>query len=125
MPEESDLSNHQFIIEEVEEVGRDLSRIRIAAFDEAYETFKKALPVMVKEKQFHRSHGLFRVANIGREVQGEVYIAKKMRCKGISGNDKFRVVFQVDGNTIRIIEIFFKGYKEIEDRARIIKYCCG
>lgn len=78
---------------------------------------------MIKEKPFYQSHGLFRVANVGVDLQGEVYIAKKMRCKGTKGNDKFRVVFQIDDKTIRIIEVFFKGHKEIEDRVRIRKHC--
>ena len=112
------------MIEEVQEIKKDLKRIRAMGFDEAYEVFKKALPEMVKEKQYHNSHGLFRVANIGAEVQGEVYIAKKIRCKGIKGNDKFRVVFYIDGSKIMILEVFYKGHKEIEDKDRIRHYCC-
>jgi hypothetical protein len=79
---------------------------------------------MVKEKQFYNTHGLFRVASIGEVVQGEVYIAKKMRCKGMKGNDHFRVVFQINEYLIRIIEVFYKGDKEVEDKIRIRKYCC-
>lgn len=96
--------------------------MKVTGFIEAYEVFKKALPEMLKEKQFHQVHGLYKVAGIGI-VQGEVYIAKKMRCKGIKGNDKFRVVFQVDKHLIRIIEVYFKGDKEIEDKTRIVKHC--
>lgn len=113
-----------FTVQEVQEVSRDLDRIGVSGFADAYDTFKKALPEMLKEKQFYNHHGLFRVSGIGETVQGEVYIAKKMRCKGVEGNNHFRVVFQIDGQLIRIIEVFHKGQKENGDIPRIRKYCC-
>lgn len=114
-----------FRIEEVEEISKDLKKIKVDNFPDAYKTFKKALPKMFSEKEFHQFHGIFKVSglNIGPDKNCQAFIAKKLRCKGITGKDKFRIVFQVDGEIIYIIEVYFKGNKEIEDKARIRKYC--
>lgn len=111
-----------FVIERVSEIEKDLKKIRIPGFDKDFERFLQALPNMVLERQYYHTHHFFPVANLGKIV-GEVYIAKKVRCKSLRATDKFRVVFQVLENKIRIIEVYFKGQKEVEDRQRMLKYC--
>lgn len=120
----SEPPNHKFTITEVEEIEKDLKKIKVTNFNEAYEVFKKALPEMINEgKSFHQHYGFFPIANIQCKLKGEVYVAKKMRCRGMDGNNHFRVVFQVENDFIKIIEVYYKSHKEIEDKARICKYC--
>jgi len=112
------------VSEEVEEVAHDLKKIRVTGFGNDYALFKKALPVMVEEREFYRSRGFEPVAGCGK-LAGEVYIAKKIHCESLHRLDKFRVVFQVLDCKIRIIEVFFKGDKETEDKAKIRRYCAA
>ena len=113
--------NIEYQIEEVKEIEKDLKSIKVTNFYEAYDTFKKALPHMVNETDFYDFHKIFRVANLPCEC--EAYIIKKMRCKGLKGNDHFRVVFRKYNTTIQIIEVYYKSQKNIEDKNRICKYC--
>jgi hypothetical protein len=113
---------NNFTIEEVKEIKKDLKKIKVTNFKEDYEIFKKALPQMFQEKEFHRHHGIYRITGLGKIIE-EVYKAKKIRCTSLQSNRKFRVIFQVYKSKILIIEVYFKGKKTKESKERIIKYC--
>jgi hypothetical protein len=113
-----------YLIEEVPEITRDLKKIRINSFDEDYNLFKQALPHMLDEIQYHRTHKLFQISDLGK-IDGRVYKAKKIPCKSLRANDKFRIIFQIIGSKIRIIEVYYKGQQENHDRDRVIKYCAS
>jgi len=110
-------------IQLVPEAEKDIKKLKIPNIEEDLSIFFQALPAMLEEKVFHTSHKIFKVANLGSGITGEVYIAKKIHCEFQKSNDKLRVVFQVNGTQMRIIEIYSKSNKEIEDVARIHKYC--
>ena len=55
------------------------------------------------------------------------YISRKFACRAMSGkgvNSNIRVVYQYkrEEDKLKLIEIFYIGDKEIEDRDRLIKY---
>lgn len=110
-----------FIIEEVPEIEDDLKTIRVTGFNQDYQTFKQALPIMAEERNFHRTHGLFPIS--GLSVEGEVYKAKKIKSKSLGRNDKFRVIFWIHNDKILILEVYYKGQKGSEDKDRIRRYC--
>ena len=111
-----------YSIREVPEVAKDLKKIRVSGFETDYGRFKQALPHMAEETDFYRHHGFYEISGLGK-VAGRIFKAKKLRCKSLAASDKFRVVFQLCDATITIIEVYFKGQKENEDRERISKYC--
>ncbi len=113
-----------FEVKSVPEIGKDLKKIKVEGFGEDFELFLKALPVMVGERQYFRHHHIFPISGLGKH-EGEVFIAKKIRCKSLRSTDRFRAVFQIIGMKILVIEVYFKNQKEIEDKGRIMKYCRG
>ncbi len=48
-----------YVIEEVAEIQHDLKKIKVTGFNADYDVFKKALPHLVAETDFYRSHGFF------------------------------------------------------------------
>ena len=111
-----------YSIECVSEIEKDLKHIHVDGFDDDFERFKKALPEMLREKEHYHFHGLYQMPSLGK-IAGVVYKAKKIRCQSLHSKDKFRVIFQVIGDRIIIIEVYFKGQKENEDKQRILAYC--
>jgi hypothetical protein len=111
-----------FTITRVPEIEKDLKKIRVDGFEKDFEVFLQALPIMVSERQYYHAHHIFPVQGLGK-IQGEVFIAKKIKCKTLRATDKFRVVFQVIETQIRIIEVFYKNDKEVEDKQRILYHC--
>ena len=105
------------------EAEKEIKKLKIPKIEEDLSIFFQALPTMLEEKIYHKSHKIFKAANLGSAIIGEVYIAKKIHCEFLKSNDKLRVVFQVNGPEIKIIEIYSKSNKEIEDVPRILKYC--
>jgi len=111
-----------FFLGETPEIKKDLAKIHVKDFQADFELFLKALPQMVKEKQFYHHHKIFRISNLGR-IEGAVFKAKKIHCRSLRANDKFRVIFQIVSDKILVLEVYFKGQKENEDKERIFKYC--
>jgi len=57
----------------------------------------------------------------------KIYKARKFACKSLKGRGSFsgiRVIYAYfkDDDRIELVEIYFKGDKEKEDRQRILKY---
>ncbi|MEM0134689.1 MAG: hypothetical protein QXU18_05595 [Thermoplasmatales archaeon] len=117
----NDTTDCNYSVEETREVGKDVESLsNIPSFISAYGTFKKALPQLFCEREFWKSHGINQIADL--KCQCKAFVIKKIQCKGL-GNDKLRATFMVNGNIIRIIEVYSKNHKDIEDKKRICKYC--
>ena len=115
------LTDCDYTIEETSEINNDLNKLSsIPNFPKAYVIFKEALPHLVCEREFYRSRGIFRISNL--KCDCEAYIIKKIFCKGV-GKDHFRATYIISGKIIRIVEIYSKNHKDIEDKERICKHC--
>ncbi|MHB1507164.1 MAG: hypothetical protein ACYCUZ_03805 [Cuniculiplasma sp.] len=110
-----------YSIVEIDEVKKDLKKISVTNFNKYYELFKKVLPQMYMEREYWNTHRIFKVS--GLKCACEIYIAKKLRVKGMKGDNHFRIVFNVVEEIITIIEVFQKSNKEIEDKDRICGFC--
>lgn len=114
-------TNANYSTDEVVDIAKDKKKIKADGFDRAYENFLKTLPVIVGEdRQFFNHHGIFRLNRL--DCNCEAFVAKKIRWKN-TGN-RLRVVFCIKDEVIKIIEVYFKGNKDVEDRGRICQYCC-
>jgi len=88
------------------------------------------------EKQLKISHklkidnkGVFQILGLGINYP-KVYKAKKFACKSLKGKGVFsgiRVIYAYyeEEDVIELIEIYYKGDKENEDRERILRYYGG
>ena len=97
-----------------------------------YPTLKQDLKVFVNT-QLILSHklniqnsGIVRISGLSI-IQPQIYKARKFACKSLKrrgASSGIRVIyayFEVD-DRIELVEIYFKGDKENEDRKRILKY---
>jgi len=97
-----------------------------------YPTLKQDLEVFVKN-QLKLSHklniensGIVRITGLSIS-EPKIYKARKFACKSLKGRGSssgIRVIYAYfeDDDRIELIEIYFKGDKENEDRQRILKY---
>ena len=97
-----------------------------------YPTLKQDLKVFVTT-QLRLSHklniqnsGIVRISGLSIS-KPKIYKARKFACKSLKGRGSFsgiRVIYAYfkDDDRIELVEIYFKGNKENEDRQRILKY---
>lgn len=97
-----------------------------------YPTLKQDLDVFV-DTQLKLSHKL-NIENSGIvQIPGlsisepKIYKARKFACKSLKGKGScsgIRIIYAYfeDDDRIELVEIYFKGDKEKEDRKRILKY---
>jgi len=80
---------------------------------------------------YHKLHidnkGIIPLANLGIEYT-QILKAKKFACKSLKGKgvaSGIRIIYAYfeEEDIIELVEIYYKGQKEIEDRNRIFKYC--
>lgn len=109
--------------EELDEYVKDLKRLtkRFRTLPEDIETLKKVLEVE-PDALPPRS---FKISGLG--IETNVIKVKRLACraiKGQGGNTGLRLIYAYDKDKqkITLIELYFKGDKEIEDRERIKKY---
>jgi mRNA-degrading endonuclease RelE of RelBE toxin-antitoxin system len=109
-----------------DEFKRDLKKLnkRFRTLEDDIKTFVKA-----QLKTFHLfnidNKGVVRISDLGIE-NPEIYKARKFACRAIKGrgvNSGIRVIYAYykEEQIIELIEIYFKGDKETEDRERILK----
>jgi mRNA-degrading endonuclease RelE of RelBE toxin-antitoxin system len=81
-------------------------------------------------KLYHKlgvdNNGIIPIAGLGISSP-KIYKAKKFACKSLKGRGAttgVRVIYAYDEekDMIELVEIYFKGDKENEDKARILKY---
>jgi len=79
---------------------------------------------------YHKLHidnkGIIPLANLGIEYT-QILKAKKFACKSLKGKgvaSGIRIIYAYfeEEDIIELVEIYYKGQKEIEDRNRIFKY---
>ena len=97
-----------------------------------YSTLKQDLKVFVKIqlRLFHKLNidngGIFHISGLSI-IQPQIYKARKFACKSLKGRGSssgIRIIYAYfkDDDRIELIEIYFKGDKEKENRQRILKY---
>lgn len=100
--------------------------------EKKYPTLKQDLDVFV-DTQLKLSHklniensGIVQIPELSIS-EPKIYKARKFACKSLKGGGSFsgiRVIYAYfkDDDRIELVEIYFKGDKEKEDRQRILKY---
>jgi hypothetical protein len=108
------------------EFGRDLKRLlkRFRTVEEDLDTF-----IQTELYIFHKlnidNNGIFRITDLSLYYP-EIYKARKFACRSLKGkgvHSGIRVIYAYfrDADRIELVEIYFKGDAENEDRERIKK----
>lgn len=113
-------------IRRLDEFDKDLKRLK------KFHTLEDDLEIFIKKQLqlFHKLHidnrGIFLIANLGISYP-KIYKAKKFACKSLKGKGAesgIRVIYAYFENEdiIELVEIYYKGDKENEDRERILRH---
>jgi len=114
-------------ISRLPEFDRDLKKLL-----KKFKTLEEDLRIFI-EKQLNLYHklgidnkGIFPIAGLGIEYP-RIYKAKKFACRSLKGKgvqSGIRVIYAYFENQdkIELIEIYYKGDKEEEDRERIVRH---
>ena len=116
-------------ISHVPEFEKDMKKLvrRFTSLEEDLQTF-----IRVAMNLFHKqnidSQAIFHISDIGIRSP-KIYKVKKFACKALKGKgvqSGIRVIYayREEEDRIEFIEIYYKGDKASEDRARIVR-CCG
>jgi mRNA-degrading endonuclease RelE of RelBE toxin-antitoxin system len=115
-------------ISHVPEFEKDLKKLvrRFASLEEDLQIFIK-VAMNAFHKQNVDSRAILRISDLGINSP-KIYKARKFACKALKGkgvHSGIRVIYAYheEEDRMEFIEIYYKGDKENEDRARIIKYC--
>ena len=115
-------------ISHVPEFEKDLKKLikRFASLEEDLQIFIK-VAMNAFHKQNVDSRAILRISDLGINSP-KIYKAKKFACKALKGkgvHSGIRVIYAYheEEDRMEFIEIYYKGDKENEDKARIIKYC--
>ncbi len=111
-------------VTELPEFKKDLKKLlkRFPTLDEDIQNFISTQLVM-----FHKlgldNNGIFRLTDLGFD-DPPVFKAKKFACRSLKGRGAMsgiRIIyaFRPDLDQIELVEIYFKGIKENEDRSRL------
>jgi len=113
-------------ISHVPEFEKDLKKLvrRFASLEEDLQIFIK-VAMNAFHKQNVDSRAILRISDLGINSP-KIYKAKKFACKALKGKgvqSGIRVIYAYDEEKDRVefIELYYKGDKEGEDRARIMK----
>jgi len=111
------------------EFDKDIKKLK-----KKYRTLEKDLErfllaqVYMHHIQKHDVKGLYRIPGLGIK-EPEIYKAKRFSCQSLGGGSYsgIRVIYaysekENDRDKIILIEVYYKGDKENENRERIIKY---
>ena len=116
-------------ISHVAEFEKDLKKLarRFASLEEDLQVFIK-VAMNVFHKQNIDSRAILQIPEPGIR-SAKIYKAKKFACKALKGKgvqSGIRVIYAYheEEDRIEFIEIYYKGDKASEDRARIVR-CCG
>ncbi len=97
-----------------------------------FKTLEDDLEIFIKNELnlYHKlkidNKGVFQVPGLKIEIP-KIYKAKKFACRSLKGKgvqSGIRVIYAYfeEQDSIELIEIYYKGDKENEDRERILKY---
>jgi hypothetical protein len=118
-------------------VFKDVSRLpefesEIGKLGKRFKTIEADLEIFI-EKQLNLYHklkvdnkGIFQITDLSID-NPKLYKAKKFACKSLKGKgvqSGIRVIYAYfeEEDKIELVEIYYKGDKENEDRQRILKY---
>lgn len=113
-------------IKRLPEFERDLKRLkRFKTLEEDLEMFEKT-QLNIYHKQKIDNEGIVPISNLDIDYP-TIYKAKKFACKSLKGKgvrSGIRVIYAYyeEEDVIELIEIYYKGDKNNEDRSRILKY---
>jgi hypothetical protein len=115
-------------ISHVLEFEKDLRKLvrRFASLEDDLQIFIK-VAMNAFHKQNVDSQAILRISDLGINSP-KIYKARKFACKALKGKgvqSGIRIIYAYhEGeDMIEFIEIYYKGDKASEDRARIVKYC--
>jgi hypothetical protein len=113
-------------IVELPEFKKDLKKLlkKLHALEEDLQDFISAQLVPFHKMEIDNK-GVFRLTDLGFDFP-LVYKAKKFACRSLKGRGSMsgiRIIYAYypDSDCIKMIEIYYKGIKENEDRQRILK----
>ncbi len=118
-------------------VFKNISRLpeferEIAKLGQRFRTIEADLEIVI-EKQLYLFHklkidnrGVFRIADLSID-KPEIYKVKKFACRALKGRGaqsglRLIYAYYAQEDKIELIEIYYKGDKESEDKERIDKY---
>ena len=113
------------------EFAKDLKKLlkRFRTLEEDLENF-----VATQLNLYHKlridNGGIFRIQGLPQKEGVEVFKARKFACRSLRGKGAqsgIRVIYAYHAaeDTVALIEIYYKGDRENEDRDRIIRYLEG
>ena len=111
------------------EFEKDLKRLK-----KRFKTIEEDLDNIIKYelKLYHKlgidNGGIFRISGLGIQCNQKIYKVKKFASRSIKGKGAktgLRLIYAYykDEDKIELIEIYFKGAKDNENKERIKKYC--
>lgn len=110
------------------EFEKDLKKLlkRFRTLEEDFEVFTKT-ELNLYHKLGLDTGGIFRLTGLGFD-EPEVYKARKFACKSLKGlgvTSGIRIIYAYHeaSDLIKLIEMYYKGDKENEDRERIVQIC--
>ncbi|MEK6691341.1 MAG: hypothetical protein AABY78_08620 [Nitrospirota bacterium] len=100
-----------------------------------FETLKDDLKTFIEKEMFlyHKlkidNKGVFQITDLKIE-NPKIYKAKKFACRSLKGKGAqsgIRIIYAYfeEKDKVELIEIYYKGDKENEDKERIVRYCKG
>lgn len=119
---------------EFNEIARlDVFNKDLKQLSRKFRTIEEDLDVFIKNELvlYHKlkidNNGIFRIQGLGIKNPG-VFKAKKFACRSLKGKGArsgIRVIYAYfeDSDRIELIEIYYKGDKENEDKIRLNAYC--
>ena len=121
----------------MEKIFNDIKRLAefendLKKLSKRYHSLEEDLEIFTDKqlKLYHKLHidngGIFQISNLGIEYP-KIYKAKKFACKSLKGKgvmSGIRLIYAYfdDKDVIELIEIYYKGDKENEDRERILRH---
>lgn len=114
-------------IDYLPEFEKDLKKLQ-----KRFRTLKEDLDIFIRVQLnlFHKlrkdNQSIVQIPNLGIDYP-KIYKARKFACralKGTGGNSGIRIIYGYyeDKDKIEFVEIYYKGDKENEDKARLKKY---
>ncbi|MBA7607778.1 hypothetical protein ES703_14945 [subsurface metagenome] len=115
---------------EVPEFSKDKQKLlsKFPTLESDLELFKKALlaqSIRIQGLKLGQIPGAVRISGLGPSVTVPIFKAKHFRCMALRNKGSrsgIRVIYAYGKDKYTLIEIYYKGDKENEDRPRIIKY---
>lgn len=114
-------------IDRLPEFDKELKKLsrRFRTLEADFQIFIKAQVSLFHDFK-QDNGGIVNIAGLGIE-EPKIYKARKFACRALSGtgsNSGIRVIYAYhkQDNRVQFIEIYYKGDKELEDRARILKH---